>query len=242
MSRLRARPDAAERAGRRLGVAAIGLVVLGAVIGPLALLVHQGWSPLLDLDTNTTRGAERLVDGVPGLLPVAQAVTHLGDPLLLSALTLVAVTVLLRRGQRRLALYVLACRAGALLLSTSIKVAVGRARPVFDEPVSSAFGLSFPSGHALGAAAFWLSAAVVLLPLVAAGRRPLVLPAAVAVAGLVAASRVLLGVHYLSDVTAGLVLGFGWTAVCTTLFPLWRREEGRPVEPYGQGLAPELRR
>ena len=81
-----------------------------------------------------------------------------------------------------------------------------------------------------------------IVPLVPVRRRRAVLAVAVVVPVVVAATRVLLGVHFLSDAVAGLVLGAGWAAVCTTLFALWRREEGRPVRPYEQGMAPELDR
>ena len=239
-SRPLGRPGPRRLAGRRLVGAALGLVLLGLLVGPLAVLVHDRWAPLLSLDASTSRAAERLVEAHPGVLTAARLVTHLGDPAVVTAGSLLTLVVLLARGARRLALYVLLVRLGALLLSTTVKVAVARARPVFDLPVATAFGYSFPSGHALGGSAFWLSTAVVVLPLVRSRLRPWLLAGAVLIAVLVAASRVLLGVHYLSDVAAGLVLGFGWTVLCTYVFALWRREEGRPVAPYEDGLHPEL--
>jgi undecaprenyl-diphosphatase len=59
---------------------------------------------------------------------------------------------------------------------------------------------------------------------------------AVAVAALVAASRVLLGVHYLSDVTGGLLLGLGWAAVHTAVFVLERADRGEPVDVEREGI------
>jgi membrane-associated phospholipid phosphatase len=236
----RVRTDADERAGRRLLVAAAGLVVLALVLGPVALLVHDRWTPLVRLDERTTERAERLIETVPGLLGAARAVTLLGSPLFVTVASVLTALVLWRLGQRRLVLYVAVVRLGSLGLSSGLKEVVGRSRPVFDVPVDSAFGQSFPSGHAVGGSAFWLSSAVLLLPLVPVRPR-VVLAVAALVSVLVAASRVLLGVHFLSDVVAGLVLGAGWVAVCTYVFAAWRREEGRPVEPYEQGLAPELR-
>lgn len=206
----------APRTHRGLAVAGGGALLL---VVPLALLVHGGWSLLLRLDLRVTAAAEDLV-AVPGLLGLARAVTLLGDPRLLTALTAVALVVLLRGGQTRLALFLLTARAGALLLSGSLKVAVGRARPVFEDPVATASGWSFPSGHALGAAAFWLSAAAVALTTLPARARRPVLAGAVAVAVFVAASRVLLGVHYLSDAAAGCLLGLGWAAGCAAVFGL----------------------
>lgn len=236
MSRL-GRQDADARAGRRFAVAAGGLVLLVLLVGPLALLVHDRWAPLQTLDEAVSAHAERLVEASPALLTAARLVTHLGDPLPVTVASLVMAVALWASGRRRMALYVLVARVGAVVLSSGLKEVVGRTRPVFDAPVASAFGLSFPSGHALGGSAFWLAAVVVVVSLVR-GRRSW-LAVAVLVSVLVAASRVLLGVHYLSDVVAGLVLGLGWTVVCTSLFAVWHGEErGRPV-PYEQALEPE---
>lgn len=231
--------DADARAGRRSGAAAVGLLLVGLVAGPLGLLVHDRWAPLQALDEGVSDRAERLVGASPALLAAARAVTHLGDPVGVTVAAAVLALTLAATGRRRMALYVLAARLGAVLLSTGLKEVVGRARPVFDVPVASASGLSFPSGHALGGSAFWLSTAVVVVAL--AGRRRAWLAVAVGLSLLVAASRVLLGVHHLSDVVAGVVLGLGWVVLCTALFAVWRAEErGAPV-PYEQALEPERR-
>lgn len=223
------RVDADQRAGLRFAAAGLGLLVLSVVVGVLAALVQGKWDPLLDLDEATTRRAE----GWHGLVGPAEVLTHLGDPLVVTLGAVVTALLLVRGGHRRLALFAVLCRLGALLLSTGIKAATDRARPVFQDPVSSAYGSSFPSGHALGAAAFYASTAIVLLTLT---RRRWVLVPAALVPLVVAGTRVVLGVHYLSDVTVGLVLGFGWVAVLTTLFALWSEEEGHPVEPLEEGL------
>lgn len=223
------RVDADERAGLRFAAAGVALLVIGAVVGVLAALVQTKWDPLLDLDQATTRRAQTW----HALVGPAKVLTHLGDPLLVTLASVAIVLVLLRLGHRRLALYVLVCRVGAMALSTTIKAATDRARPVFADPVTTAYGSSFPSGHALGAAAFWASSAIVLLSLL---RWRWVLIPAVALPLVVAFTRVELGVHYLSDVVAGLLIGFGWVAVSTTLFVLWTEEEGHPVEPLEEGL------
>ena len=232
-----ARPDADLRAGRGIGAAAGGLVLLVLLVGLVALLVRERWAPLQSLDDTVSARAERLVEASPALLSAARVVTHLGDPLLVTLASLAMVAGLVATGRRRMALYVVVARFGAAVLSTGLKEVVGRARPVFDVPVASAFGQSFPSGHALGGSAFWLTTAVVLIALGRSSRAWLGL--AVVVSLLVAASRVLLGVHYLSDVLAGLVLGAGWTLVCTSLFRVWHAEErGEPVG-VEQALEPE---
>lgn len=225
---------AGERAGRRLGLGLLGAVLVLAAAVPLGVLVRSAYPPLVDGDLAVSRGAERLVGGSDALLSTAQWVTYLGDPFLVTAAVAVLALVLARTGHRRLALYVVVARLGALALSSTLKLAIDRARPVFDEPVATALGASFPSGHALGSAAFYATAAVVLLPYVRRGG--LLLATAVLISALVAASRVLLGVHYLSDVSAGLVIGLGWAALCTAVFAVWRREEGGPVDPIQDGI------
>ena len=228
------RTPPALQAGARLGTGLAGalLVVLAAV--PLGLLVRSAWSPLASLDRAASADAERAVDGSAAVLAAARVTTHLGDPVLMTVLAVVLAVVLLRRGYGRLALFVVASRVGALVLSQGLKAAYDRTRPLFEDPVATALGSSFPSGHALGATAFWTSLAVLVRPWVR--RERLVLAGAIAVALVVAASRVLLGVHYLSDVTAGLLIGGGWTAVCTAVLVAERSDAGRPVDVATEGV------
>ncbi len=226
--------DTAARTGARLLVGLLGVLAVGVVAVPLALLVRGGYGPLLSVDRDVSAAAERAVAGSPALLRAAEAVTLLGDPIGITVVAAGLALVLWRRGHARLALYVVAARLGAIVLSQGLKHLVDRARPVFDAPVAEALGPSFPSGHALGSAVFWTTCAVLLVPRVGRPRR--LLAGAVLVAVLVAASRVLLGVHYLSDVTGGLLLGLGWTAVCTAVFVLDRAERGQPVDVEREGI------
>lgn len=227
-------PDPAARAGARLLLGLLGALVVGIVALPVAALVRAEHAAVVDADLDVTAAAEQAVAGSTLLLRTAQAVTLLGDPVLVTLAAAVLALVLWRSGHGRLALFVVVARLGAIALSQGLKLFVDRARPVFDEPVAGALGASFPSGHALGSAAFWTTAALVAMPGV---RRPrLLLAAAVAVAVLVAATRVLLGVHYLSDVLAGLLLGLAWAAVCTAVFITERAERGRRVVVQEEGI------
>ena len=233
---LAVRDQAPERAAGRLLVALLAGLALALAAVPLALAVRTAWSPLADTDAALTRGAEDAIDGAPALLVLARVITLAGDPVLLWVLVLVVCLVLHRRGSRRLVLFLLAVRVGAQVLSTGLKLAVDRARPVFDEPVATALGASFPSGHSLSAAAVWTALAVAVLPLVR--RSAPVLLAALALAVAVATSRVLLGVHFVTDVVGGVLLGTGWTAVCAAVFVAWRVDEGRRVDPVREGVEP----
>ena len=204
---------------RRAAAVAAALLVPAAA---LALLVHAAWSPLLRLDDGVTASGHRAVLASAPLLAAARLLTHLGDPPLLWGATLLGAAALARRAPRA-ALLLLLSRVVAQLLSTGTKVLVGRPRPVVDEPVSSASGMSFPSGHALGAAAFWATLVVVLLPVVPEGRRRPLAGLALLVAVVVAATCVLLGVHFLSDVVAGLLLGLAVPVALARMVPGERR-------------------
>jgi membrane-associated phospholipid phosphatase len=103
--------------------------------------------------------------------------------------------IALQRGTPRPAVTTAATVWGTLVVNFTIKQVVRRARPTGDDLpralIDAPASTSFPSSHAAMAAA-----AAMVLP-------PVVIPAA----ALMAASRVYLGVHYPSDVAAGVVVG-----------------------------------
>ncbi len=228
--------DSEARAGLRLSLLVLALVAVALVVLPLGALAREEWAPLTRLDQQVSDAAHRAVLASGALLAASRLLTHLGAPLLVDLLTIAVATALWAAGRRRSALFMVLCTAGAYLLSTLGKLVVGRARPVFDDAVSMAQGASFPSGHATGSAAFYAAAAVALLPVLRDRWRRVAVAVAIAVPLVVAATRVLLGVHYPSDVTAGLLLGWGWTAACTAVFATWRHEEGRRGSTWRRGV------
>ena len=181
------------------------LVVSGAAtLLVLTLLVSLGWDALQDLDDSVARVASDAVHDSGTTLSIARALTHLGDPLVVSLATAALAVGLLAVRAYRAAVYVAVVRLAVVVATAGLKAAVGRDRPDVLHPVAVAHGHSFPSGHASGSAALWCSVAVLV---VARVPRLVAIVLAVAVPLLVAATRVLLGVHFLSDVIAGLVLG-----------------------------------
>lgn len=178
----------------------------GALLLALTVLVRLRWDLLLDLDDAVTRGAKDAVDDSATTLSIARALTHLGDPAVVSLATLVLALGLLAVRRYRAAVYLCAVRLAVVVATAALKAAVARERPDELHPVAVAHGYSFPSGHASGSAALWCSVALLLV-----ARMPRLAVAAVAlvVPLVVAASRVLLGVHFLSDVVGGLALGAG---------------------------------
>ena len=90
-------------------------------------------------------------------------------------------------------------------------------RPAFN-PAAATLGPSFPSGHSATAAAFYATAALLLGRWRGRPARAVLAGLAAGIAVAVAATRVLLDVHWLSDVIAGLALGWAWFAVCAIAF------------------------
>jgi len=103
--------------------------------------------------------------------------------------------------------------AGNGFITTAIKHLADRVRPSFN-PAAEALGPSFPSGHSSWSAAFFAAAALVLARHASRRARVVLAGVAAGVAVAIAATRVLLDVHWLSDVVAGLALGWAWFAVC----------------------------
>jgi membrane-associated phospholipid phosphatase len=126
-----------------------------------------------------------------------------------------------------LALGWVAAQAGGGLLNRVLKETFQRTRPEFADPMLLASTWSFPSGHAMGT--FILCGMVCYLLL--RGIRPWTMAAAVVTAsaswcGVTAFSRLYLGVHYVSDVIAGLLAGVAWLAVCVSALEVLRRRTG----------------
>ena len=194
-------PPGGATAARPLAVLAAAAALL------LLVLVEVGWAPLTRVDAAGLDAAGRVGDASPGLVRLLEAVELITAPRTFYLAVAVAVAVLLRRGERRLAAWAALATALGGLLGTATKLLVERARPVLATPFSEAPGYSFPSGHALNS----LVGSGVLLVVLAVllrrrpGRGAVALAACLVV--LVGIDRVALGVHYASDVLAGWLIG-----------------------------------
>jgi undecaprenyl-diphosphatase len=213
-------------AGRAAG-AGVVLVVAMVPFLLLAFLVVVELAPLLLLDRAVVADAHEAVRGSPALLAVARGATALGDGAVRIGLTALTGALLLSRRQPRAAVFVVLTVAVGAAANTGLKVLLDRARPVLPDPIAVASGRSFPSGHAMGAAVLYGTLLLVAWQVLAQRRRRAALALTVVLVGAVAASRVLLGVHYLTDVLAGVLAGGVWIALAVLALRGWHRVPAR---------------
>jgi membrane-associated phospholipid phosphatase len=177
------------------------------------------------------------------LVESMRILTHLGSAAVLGPLAAGAAIVLLLRTRRAAAVFVLAAFASSQVLDQSLKFAFRRARPTLDDPYVQLTTYAFPSGHAFGATATYGALALLLASAARTHRqRVLAFAGAAVLIGLVGASRVALGVHYLLDVVAGIVAGIAVLSALLLVLCRARRPELRLVlftRPSGQKEQPE---
>lgn len=204
------------------------LVVLSAA---LAVLLLIGWAvgevvksaaPAADLDAVRDLAADRSA----WLTTAAHALSLLGSGYVVFPLAAVCCALLLTRRRRVQALALALGTIGGAVISNVDKLLVDRPRPPVHhlERVTSP---SFPSGHATQASAVYVALLLVILALRPNRARGLVPAIIIGILVLgIAASRVYLGVHYPSDVAAGLGLGSGWSALVSGVL-----RARRPADP-----------
>jgi membrane-associated phospholipid phosphatase len=226
-ARLASRLDPATSTGLLLTLALIVIVAGGVVLGVLGLLVRSN-SGLLRIDRSVAPWGEQHMTAFSQWM--LDFVTSFGGTAVIASATVgVLVVEMIRRPSRWLPLFLLAVVLGQTLMSSEIKNIVDRVRPTAN-PLAHTLGPSFPSGHTTGAAACFAAFALVVGRGRSRNAQSMLAGAAVFVAIAVAASRVLLGVHWLTDVIGGLGLGWAWFALCSIAFGGRLLRLGAPVE------------
>ncbi|NNU45224.1 phosphatase PAP2 family protein [Ramlibacter montanisoli] len=182
-----------------------------AVLGLLAVqvLVH---GPMMELDQAASHwfATHRHALLTRAMLLVSEM--HRTAQVLAAAAVLAL--VLLRRGQQRSALALLAVPTG-MVLNVGLKESFQRMRPMLDDPLVQLATYSFPSGHAVASTVFYgMACALVFTHVRSRAWRALAACFAVAMVLVVTFSRVYLGAHYPSDVVAGVAVG----TICVVLF------------------------
>ena len=142
-------------------------------------------------------------------------ITALGTAVVVMMIVAVAALFLLLTGQKYSAILLLASTFGGIILNGVLKLGFDRPRPIILAPVVHAVSSSFPSGHAMSAAVVYGTVAYLAARLdKRTWVRWLVMMVSFAVIALISVSRLYLGVHYPSDVLAGIVVGLAWAGFC----------------------------
>ncbi len=224
---VRSRVDAEVITGLALTVALLAVIAAGIVVTVLAVLVRH--SEALRTSTRSPRTRRHRQVG-PVTRRMLEDITWLASTQGVIVIGVVVGAIeWIRVPNRWIAAFLVVVTVGDSSSPTRSRAIVDRARPTI-EPVAATLGPSFPSGHSSTAAAFFAA-----LALLAGRRRPAETRAALAgvavgLAVAVACSRVLLDLHWVSDVVAGLALGWGWFAVCAIAFGGSLMRLGAPVE------------
>lgn len=163
---------------------------------------------------------------LPGLAAVGQALDRAGDLLGVTALALPWGVWLARRRHWAALGHIAGGLVGIALLNVLIKTAVGRIRPLTPEHLADSF--SYPSGHTSAAVVLFGMAAAFASRELASGRRTLAYWAAIAAILPMALSRLVIGVHWLSDLIGGALLGL---VVCALVQLAWQRRPRATLRP-----------
>jgi membrane-associated phospholipid phosphatase len=203
--------------------------------GVIAYAVTTNWDSMMDSDQNI---GQYMFDIARNNEVVANAawIWHtLGTTNVLMPIILVVGLILLATKHWGFALYLACTSLGGVLISELAKHAVERERPVWPDPLFTETGFSFPSGHAMAGIYAWAVFGIIAVYLFRGWPGTVACWVLIVFGLLMAPSRLLLGVHWTSDVVAGWLLALGWVLIVTSgAILLSSRRQKRRLEADAQ--------
>ncbi len=194
-------------------------LVIGVVLAVAATLAFA------ELGESVQKGATQTFDVAvlewmhqhhsPFLTRMAIELTYLGTGAVVFMIVAVAALFLWHTEHKHSARLLLAAVAGNIILNGVLKLVYHRPRPQVFDWQTVAVSSSFPSGHAMSATVCYGTVAYLVIRLQKHHwSRVLTGAGAVLLILLICATRLYLGVHYPSDVIAGILVGLAWAAFC----------------------------
>jgi len=224
---LRRRMDPRAATGLALTIAIAVVAAFGSALGILVLMVRSN-TGLVRYDIGVANWGARHADAVS--TDIIRVMTWLGSTIVaVSLAAVVGILVYRRTRHASVFLFLIVVVGGQDLIANLIKFAVDRARPAIDQ-LAGFSGSSFPSGHTTTAAACYAAFALLLGISRKPKERAVLFGVAAAIAVAVGCSRILLGVHWFTDVLAGLALGWAWFAIGAIAFGGRLMVFGAPAE------------
>ena len=201
----------------------------------LAELVREGYTQ--GFDEAVLRWMER--HQTPWLEALMVEVTMLGTWIVVLSIVGIAALFLWLTRHKYSAALLLVATAGGIGLNNILKIGFSRPRPQVFEWGDHVSTSSFPSGHAMSSTVVFITVAYLAGRLQKTKRARL---ATLAIAALIVAticfSRMYLGVHYPSDVTAGVIIGLSWSAFCMATLEAIQRFAKREAKQVLESEAP----
>ena len=233
---LRQRLDHRTAGGLVLTVSLLVTFAVALLVGALLDMIGGSFG-FASLDGDVAHWGVGQADSAS--VEVLTVITYLGDTVVVVAAMLATGLIdFLRHRRAEVFAFLAAVIIAEKLIVNGLKEIIDRARPDVQQLIGWD-GPSFPSGHAAAAAAAWPAIALVL----GRGRRrpirALLAAGAALIATAVAASRALLGVHWLTDIIAGVAIGYGWFLICAVVFGGRAQRLGDPMTNYPQGTKTE---
>jgi undecaprenyl-diphosphatase len=206
----------------RNAYATFGILILGGLT--VGIVLTYGFAKIAaKVVTGKTAGFDDMAmrfmgaHQIPWISNAMVEVTMLGTGIVVATIVAVAALFLWLYDYKNSGTLLLVTTLGGLMLNIVLKLGFDRPRPQFFDWGTHAMSSSFPSGHAMSASIVYPTVAYLAARLekTALARFITLLIAAILVL-LICFSRVYLGVHYPSDVLAGVVVGLAWSAFCMT--------------------------
>jgi membrane-associated phospholipid phosphatase len=218
----------------------LALIATVAIIGGgafgIVLEMVRGHRGFADFDSAVARfGASHASSLSTHIL---RLVTQFGGAVVLVPLTVLVALIEARRVRGWAVLWFLAIVVGGqYAIADAIKAVVDRTRPDILR-LTGFSGPSFPSGHATASAAAFAAFALLIGRRRSRNTKAALLATAVGATVLICATRVLLGVHWLTDVVAGALLGWTWFTIVSIAFGGRRLRFGAPAIAAEKGVEP----